>query len=80
MSEFEFQKKVLEELGSISSKQSIFYDEQRIQQADIKELKEKVTQALESTKAAHHRINTILKIIGGMTTAIITLIIAYITK
>lgn len=80
MSEFEFQKKVLEELGSISSKQSIFYDEQRTQQADIKELKENVTKALESTKSAHHRINTIFQIIGGLATAVITLIIAYITK
>lgn len=76
MSEQEFQSKVLEELGAISAKQSIIYDEQRTQQLEIKELKEDVTKALESTKSAHHRINTVYKLLAIAFT-IITLLISY---
>lgn len=75
MSENEFQGKVLNKLGSIEAKQDAMYDELRTHQTDIKELKEISTQALESAKSAHHRINT-LYIVGGVVASIITYFIS----
>ena len=70
MSESEFQGKVLNKLGSIESNQNTMYDELRTQQDDIKDLRDKATQAFDSAKSAHHRINT-LYAIGGLVASII---------
>ena len=70
MSERDFQSEVLQQLGRIEAKQDTMYDELRTQQADIKELREDTTKALQSAKAAHHRINFIMAILGAMGTAV----------
>lgn len=70
MGEYDFQNEVLQQLGRIEAKQDTMYDELRTQQADIKELREDTTKALQSAKAAHHRINFIMAILGAMGTAV----------
>lgn len=75
MNEHDFESTVLRQLGSIEAKQNAMYDELRTHQEDIKDLKEMATKALESAKAAHHRINA-LYVVGGLVASIIAYFLA----
>lgn len=75
MSEHDFQNEVLQQLGEIQGSQKAMYDEMRTQQSDIKEVRTTATKAMDSAKSAHHRINFIYGLLGGLGTVIVGIIV-----
>lgn len=75
MSEYDFQQKVLHDLGEIQGTQKFMYDDMRTQQADIKEFTAIAAEAKQSAKSAHHRINLIMALLGTMGSALLYVVI-----
>ena len=70
----DFERDMIDRSARIETKLDIILETQHKQQDKLDEVDERATEALQSTKSAHHRIDemrvTVIKIAGAVSTAI----------